>query len=140
MFAAQSNRNLDAVLSGRAQLARQLARAGVGPQAIVNRVETNAVQVRLELVNGQVFGDELAPGLRSTTVVLKGPRRVDGAVLTLAVDASQAAAARRTLRRVLMGRELGRPRAEHRHDHGLDAAGLAAALGDGRARAGHRRR
>src|SRR4029453_1924087 len=89
-------------LSGRVQLARQLARAGVGPQAIVNRVETNAVQVRLELVNGQVFGDELAPGLRSTTAVLKGPRRVDGAVLTLAVDASQAAAARRTLRRVLI--------------------------------------
>jgi two-component system OmpR family sensor kinase len=101
VFAAQSNRNLDAVLSGRAQLARQLARAGAGPQAIVNRVETNAVQVRLELVNGQVFGDELTPGMRSTTVVLKGPRRVDGAMLTLAVDASQAAAARRTLRRVL---------------------------------------
>jgi two-component system, OmpR family, sensor kinase len=104
VFAAQSNRNLDAVLSGRVQLARQLARAGVGPQAIVNRVKTNAVQVRLELVNGQVFGDGLAPGtgVRSTTAVLKGPRRVDGAVLTLAVDASQVAAARRTLRRVLI--------------------------------------
>ena len=49
-----------------------------------------------------VFGDELAPGLRSTTAVLKGPRRVDGAVLTVAVDASQAAAARRTLRRALI--------------------------------------
>jgi two-component system, OmpR family, sensor kinase len=102
VFAAQSNRDLDAVLSGRAQLARQLARAGIGPQAIVNRVETSAVQVRLELVNGQVFGDELTPGLRSTTVVLKAPRRVDGALLTLAVDASQAAAARRTLRQVLI--------------------------------------
>jgi len=102
VFAAQSNRNLDAVLSGRAQLARQLARAGVGPQAIVNRVETNAVQARLELGNGQVFGDELAPGLRSTTAVLKAPRRVDGAVLTLGVDASQAVAAQRTLRRVLI--------------------------------------
>ena len=102
VFAAQSNRNLDAVLSGRAQLARQLARAGIGPQAIVNRVQTNAVQVRLELVNGQIFGDELAPGLRTTTVVLNAPRRVDGAVLKLAVDASQAAAARRTLRQVLI--------------------------------------
>ena len=31
VFVAQSNRSLDALLTGRAQLARQLARAGVGP-------------------------------------------------------------------------------------------------------------
>ena len=38
VFVAQSNRNLDALLSGRAQLGRQLARSGVRPQQIVNRV------------------------------------------------------------------------------------------------------
>ena len=32
-FVVQSNRNLDALLAGRVQLARQLARSGVGPQA-----------------------------------------------------------------------------------------------------------
>ena len=31
IFIAQSNRNLDALLAGQAQLARQLARSGVGP-------------------------------------------------------------------------------------------------------------
>ena len=41
LFVAQSNRNLDALLSGRAQLARQLARSGVGPQQIVNRVDAD---------------------------------------------------------------------------------------------------
>ena len=104
VFAAQSNRNLDALLSGRTQFARQLARAGAGPQAIVNRVETNGVRARLDLVNGQVFGSDLPPGngVRSTTVTLKGPGRVDGAVLTLSVDTSLVAGARRTLRRVLI--------------------------------------
>ena len=104
VFAAQSNRNLDALLSGRAQFARQLARAGVGPQAIVNRVETNGVRAHLELVNGQVFGSQSTPGtgVRSATVELKGPGRVDGAALTLAVDASLVAGAQRTLRRVLI--------------------------------------
>ena len=32
IFIAQSNQNLDALLTGQAQLARQLARAGAGPQ------------------------------------------------------------------------------------------------------------
>ena len=44
VFVAQSERNLDALLNGRAQLARQLARAGVGPQQIVNRVSADGVQ------------------------------------------------------------------------------------------------
>ena len=43
VFVAQSNRNLDTLLSGRAQLGRQLARAGARPQQIVNRVGVDGV-------------------------------------------------------------------------------------------------
>ena len=93
VFAAQSNRSLDAVLSGRVQLC---AAAGPCRCRPAGHRQPGADQRRAgPSRTGQrtVFGDELAPGLRSTTAVLKGPRRVDGAVLTVAVDASQAAAA-----------------------------------------------
>ncbi len=104
IFAAQSNRNLDALLSSRATFARQLARTGVGPQALVNRVETNGVRAHLELRSGQLFGSEPPAGdrIRSTTVNLRAPGRVDGAVLTLTVDTSLVTGAQRTLRRVLI--------------------------------------
>ena len=49
IFIAQSNRNLDALLAGQAQLARQLARSGAGPQQIVNRVQAGGVQAYLVL-------------------------------------------------------------------------------------------
>jgi two-component system, OmpR family, sensor kinase len=49
IFIAQSNRNLDALLAGQAQLARQLARSGAGPQQIVNRVQAGGVQAHLVL-------------------------------------------------------------------------------------------
>ena len=101
VFAAQSNRSLDAVLSGRVQLCAAAGPCRCRPAGHRQPGADQRRAGRLELVNGQV-GDELAPGLRSTTAVLKGPRRVDGAVLTVAVDASQAAAARRTLRRALI--------------------------------------
>ena len=55
-FVVQSNRNLDALLAGRVQLARQLARSGVGPQALVNRVDAEGVRAHLVLRNGQEFG------------------------------------------------------------------------------------
>jgi two-component system OmpR family sensor kinase len=88
IFAAQSNRNLDALLSSRATFARQLARTGVGPQALVNRVETNGVRAHLELRSGQLFGSEPPAGdrIRSTTVNLRAPGRGDGAVLTQTGD------------------------------------------------------
>ena len=56
IFVAQSNRNLNTLLAGQAQLARQLARSGAGPQQIVNRVQAGGVQAYLVLRNGAEFG------------------------------------------------------------------------------------
>jgi len=104
IFIAQSNRSLDALLAGQAQLARQLARAGAGPQQIVNRMQAGGVQAHLVLRNGTEFGTPIATGatVKTTTLTLNAPTRVDGAQLTLAVDTSIVSGARRTLRRVLL--------------------------------------
>ena len=103
IFIAQSNRNLDALLTGQAQLAQQLARSGVGPQQIVNRVQAGGVQAHLVLRNGTEFGTPITSGtVKTTTITLNAPTRVDGANLTLAVDTALASDARRTLRRILM--------------------------------------
>jgi two-component system, OmpR family, sensor kinase len=104
IFIAQSNRNLDALLTGQAQLARQLARSGAGPQQIVNRVQAGGVQAYLVLRNGTEFGTPIMSGeaVKTTTVTLNAPTRVDGAQLTLAVDTSLVSGARRTLRQVLL--------------------------------------
>jgi two-component system OmpR family sensor kinase len=105
IFIAQSNRNLDALLTGQAQLARQLARSGAGPQQIVNRVQAGGVQAYLVLRNGTEFGIPIAAGasVKTTTITLNAPTpRVDGAQLTLAIDTSLVSSARRTLRRVLL--------------------------------------
>ena len=105
IFIAQSNRNLDALLTGQAQLARQLARAGAGPQQIVNRVQAGGVQAYLVLRNGAEFGIPITAGasVKTTIITLNAPTpRVDGAQLTLAIDTSLVSSARRTLRRVLL--------------------------------------
>ena len=105
IFIAQSNRNLNALLIGQAQLARQLARSGVGPQQIVNRVQAGGVQAYLVLRNGTEFGAPITAGgsVKTTTITLNAPTpRVDGAQLTLAIDTSLVSDARRTLRRVLL--------------------------------------
>lgn len=103
IFIAQSNRNLDALLSGQALLARQLARSGAGPQQIVNRVQAGGVQAYLVLRNGTEFGTAITSStVKTTTITLNAPTRVDGASLTLAVDTALVSDARRTLRRVLM--------------------------------------
>jgi hypothetical protein len=52
VFVAQSNRNLDTLLSGRTQLAR----SGVRPQQIVNRVGVDGVVATLVLRDGTVVG------------------------------------------------------------------------------------
>jgi two-component system, OmpR family, sensor kinase len=104
IFIAQSNRNLDALLAGQAQLARQLARSGAGPQQIVNRVQASGVQAYLVLRNGAEFGTPITSGAttKATTITLNAPTRVDGANLTLSVDTTLVSGARRTLRRVLV--------------------------------------
>ncbi len=104
IFVAQSNRNLDALLAGRVQLARQLTRSGVGPQQLVNRVEAGGVRAHLRLRNGTELGSPTPVGsqVRSTTVLLNQAGRLDDAELTLSVDTSLASGARTTLRRVLL--------------------------------------
>ena len=104
IFVAQSNRNLDALLAGQAQLARQLARSGAGPQQIINRVQAGGIQAHLMLRNGTAFGIPITSGptIKITTITLNAPTRVDGATLTLAVDTALVSGARRPLRRVLM--------------------------------------
>ena len=64
--------------------------AGVGPQALVNRVDAEGVRAHLVLRNGQEFGTPPGPGtqIMTTTTSLNAPTRVDGAELTLAVDTS----------------------------------------------------
>jgi two-component system, OmpR family, sensor kinase len=105
IFVAQSNHNLDALLTGQAQLARQLARTGAGPQQIANRVQAGGVQAYLVLRNGTEFGTPITTGasVKTTTTTLNAPTpRVDGAQLTLAIDTSLVSSSRRTLRRVLL--------------------------------------
>ena len=62
VFVSQSERSLESTLASRVQLGRQLARAGVGPQQIVNRVSTDGVTATLETRNGMVFGSGSPPG------------------------------------------------------------------------------
>lgn len=104
VFVAQSDRNLDALLSGRAQLARQLARSGVRPQQIVNRVGVDGVVASLELRDGTVLGSSVPTGTGVTTVTtqLAGTGRLNGATLTLSVNTSLVSGARATLRRILL--------------------------------------
>jgi two-component system OmpR family sensor kinase len=103
IFVAQSDRSLDALLTSRAQLARQLARTGAGGQQIVNRTETDGVRAHLVLRNGTAFGTPppTGPGIRSVSVTLNAPNRVDGAQLTLTVDTALVSGARQRLRRIL---------------------------------------
>jgi two-component system, OmpR family, sensor kinase len=56
------------------------------------------------LRNGTEFGPPISSGaaIKTTTITLNAPTRVDGASLTLAVDAALVSKARPTLRRVLM--------------------------------------
>ncbi len=104
VFVAQSNRSLDALLDSRVQLARQLARAGAGAQQIVNRTETDGVRAYLVLRNGVEFGTPppTGAGIKSTTVVLNAPARVDEARLTLTIDTALVSGARQRLRRILL--------------------------------------
>ena len=104
VFVAQSNRSLEVLLASRVQLARQLARAGVGGQQIVNRTETDGVRAYLVLRNGTAFGTPppTGAGIRSRTVTLNAPGRVDGAQLTLTVDTALLSGERQRLRRILV--------------------------------------
>jgi two-component system OmpR family sensor kinase len=121
VFGVQSDRSLTALLDGRAQLARQLARQGVAPAALIRRVQTEGVQASLVLTDNTSVG-EIPPaqqGIRTVRTRLTGTGRVDGAQLTLTIDTSIVERSQRTLRFVLVVAGFGV----------LLAAGLAAALG-----------
>ena len=67
-------------------------------------MQAGGVQAYLVLRNGTEFGAPITSraAIKTTTIMLNAPTRVDGASLTLAVDAALVSEARRTLRRVLM--------------------------------------
>jgi two-component system OmpR family sensor kinase len=104
VFAAQSEKNLNTLLTGRVQLARQLAKSGVGPQPLVNRVEADGVRAHLQLRSGAEFGTPVAAAdrIRVRQTTLTAPGRLNQARLTLAVDTSLVDGARSTLRRALI--------------------------------------
>ena len=104
VFVSQSERSLESTLTSRVQLGRQLARAGAGPQQIVNRVSTEGVTATLETRNGMLFGTGVTAGplARTVTTTLNGTGRVAGATLTVAVDTTLVDQARVRLRRVLV--------------------------------------
>ncbi len=104
VFDAQTDRDVDALLSGRTQLARQLARSGVRPQQVVNRVAVDGVVASLELRDGTVLGTTVpaGSGVRTETARLAGSGRIDGSTLTLGVNSSLVEGSRQSLRRILL--------------------------------------
>ncbi|HEY8790124.1 MAG TPA: HAMP domain-containing sensor histidine kinase [Actinopolymorphaceae bacterium] len=121
VFGVQSDRSLTALLDGRAQLARQLARQGVAPTALIRRVQTEGVQASLVLADGTTIGDTPPPqeSIRTVRAKLVGTGRINGAQLTLTIDTSVVERSHRTLRFVLLIAGAG----------ALLAAGLAVAFG-----------
>ncbi len=105
IFDAQSERNLNTLLNGRAQLAQQLSRENVAPAALVRRIDADGIRVTLQLRNGQTLGaPEVEPTgeIRQVRVTLQGGQRTRGATLLLSADTSLLDGASRTLQRVLL--------------------------------------
>ncbi|MFX4272947.1 sensor histidine kinase [Propionibacteriaceae bacterium Y1685] len=104
VVAAQSERNLDALLTGRIQLAQQLAKSGVGPRAVVNRVQADGVQAHIVLRSGVEFGTPPPTGdeIRSVDTRLNGRGQMKGARLTLSIDTALVSDSRAILRGTLL--------------------------------------
>jgi two-component system, OmpR family, sensor kinase len=105
VFTAQAERGLNALLAGRVQLGKQLARQNVAPANIVRRVDGPGLRVTLTLPSGERLGEDPVRGsdLRQARATLNGPPRVAGARLVISADAALLAGATRTLRQVLLG-------------------------------------
>lgn len=104
VFDAQAERNLSTLLTGRAQLAQQLARQNVAPNNLVRRIDADGIRVTLTLRNGQVFGApavDPGSGVRQVQVTLAAGQRTRGATLVLSTDTALLDGASRTLQRVL---------------------------------------
>jgi signal transduction histidine kinase len=100
----QAEHNLNTLLAGRVQLAKQLARADVAPAALVRRVDGPGLVVHLRLPSGEVLGETPPESdVRVATARLTGSPRLDGARLTITADTTLLSDTERTLRGVLFG-------------------------------------
>ncbi len=105
VFDAQAERSLDSLLTGRAQLAQQLARQNVAPGNLVRRVDADGVRVTLILRNGRQFGaPPIDPGatVRQVKATLQAGQQTKGATLLLSADTGLLADASARLRNVLL--------------------------------------
>ncbi len=105
VFTAQAERGLNALLAGRVQLAKQLARQNVAPANLVRRVDAPGLRVTLTLPSGERLGENPVRGtdLRQARATLTGPPRIAGARLVISADTALLSGATRTLRQVLFG-------------------------------------
>ncbi|MQY28614.1 sensor histidine kinase [Nocardia aurantia] len=91
LFGLVIHRSENAVLTDRAQLARQLAQADTPPAELITRIDNRSVRAHLVLADGRVFGS-LGPhrdedgATRPRLIQLTGPGELNHARLTLQVD------------------------------------------------------
>lgn len=105
VFDAQAERSLDSLLTGRAQLAQQLARQNVAPSNLVRRVDADGVRVTLILRTGRQLGaPPVDPGatVRQVKATLQAGQQTKGATLLLSADTALLADASARLRNVLL--------------------------------------
>jgi signal transduction histidine kinase len=106
VFAAETNRDLKAVLADHERLALVLSQRGIGPQQLMNRVDSDNVRGRLVLVDGRVYGSlpvhvPASVAAQQSTITLKAGS-YDQATLTLVAVTSPIEQAQQQLRRVLL--------------------------------------
>lgn len=105
VFDAQAERSLDSLLTGRAQLAQQLARQNVAPGNLVRRVDADGVRVTLVLRNGRQLGAppvDAGGTVRQVKATLQAGQQTKGATLLLSADTALLADASARLRNVLL--------------------------------------
>jgi signal transduction histidine kinase len=106
VFAAETSRDLRAVLLDHERLAVVLSQRDVGPQQLMNRVDSDNVRGRLVLRNGRVYGSlpvqvPASVAARQATITLKAGG-YNQATLTLVAVTSAIEQAQAQLRRVLL--------------------------------------
>lgn len=107
VFAVETNRDLNTVLTDHERVARELANQRVTPLNLIDRVDIDSVRARLVLANGRAYGS--LPGklagqatAQQATITLTAPGVLHGASLTLVAVASSIQKAQSQLRRVLL--------------------------------------
>jgi two-component system OmpR family sensor kinase len=103
LFAAQSQRDIDAVMVDKSRTAAQLARQRVRGAELVNRVEGRGVRVKVVTADGTTYGRE--PDSTFSKELTRG--LADGSTITLYADTSVLSAAQVRLRNVLVAVGLG---------------------------------